>query len=197
MGRARAALASEPEVTVGDDHAHAVRAWTDGRRPLTADALARARAAAAPVALREVPAEGHTDLVPAEVDKASGLRTLIAIIEPDPAARRVQLAVGDAVADLPVLALAERAAAPRNADSAVRGAGVRVLERGYQRGLAQAVGELIGHDPGTCARCRMPAPDQRRRLLLTVLGARERGSPGMAAGLVRLHRLARNLGTAR
>ena len=197
--RARAALASHPGVSVDGDRIFSVRAWrSDGgrRRPLGEAALRAARAAAGPIALTAIPGECQTDLVPAEVDKGTGLSALVARLEADPARRAVDLAVGDAVADLAMFGVARRAAAPRNADPAVRRSGVPVLRRGYQRGLAQAVTGLLGHHPGDCEICRAPEAGEHARLLLALLGARERGAAGMAVGALRVRRLGRRLGAA-
>jgi hypothetical protein len=75
--------------------------------------------------------------------------------------------------------LAVRAFAPANADARVRGAGVTVLQRPYQSGLALAASHLLGHAPGSCPACRGPRLSPDARLLLTVLAAQETGTWGI------------------
>jgi hypothetical protein len=146
--------------------------------------IERALRTAARGRITAVHGEGQTDFTISRVDKASGLGTLSRRLEADGGA--VALAVGDSVSDLPMLAVAERALAPANADAAVRGAGVEVLSKPYQAGLAQGVARLIGHPPGGCALCRAPALAPRTKFVLDVLSAREEGSMSMAATLARL-----------
>jgi hypothetical protein len=129
------------------------------------------RDVAAPEGLRAVRGDDQTDLVPVGVDKASGLRRLT----DDPLA----FAVGDTEEDLPLLALAALAAVPGHARH-LRDGHVRAMRRPYQAGLEQAVGRLLGHAPGGCPLCAAAPSTPERRLLLQVLGARERGAPGMA-----------------
>jgi hypothetical protein len=52
------------------------------------------------------------------------------------------------------------------------------------------VGAVLGHPPGGCPACRLPPADRRRRLLLGILAARERGRPGLAIAAVRAGLLA-------
>ncbi|MEV7026014.1 hypothetical protein AB0O00_28225, partial [Kitasatospora sp. NPDC093558] len=101
-----------------------------------------------------VPGDAQSDFVPRGVDKAIGVRALLTALG-DPAAVPA-LAVGDTAADLPLLTWTRRAAAPANAAPAVAAAGVRVVRRPYQAGLAAIVGGLIGHPPGGCPDCRAP-----------------------------------------
>src|SRR5205085_7748239 len=129
--------------------------------------------------VRAVPGEGQTDFVAATVGKAQGLRALLGD-EP------LALAVGDAVEDVPMLALAQLGLAPANADAAMRASGHRRTGRPYQAGLAQAVGELIGHAPGSCPHCAAPGDAPGREVVLGVLGARERGAAHMAWRTVRV-----------
>jgi hydroxymethylpyrimidine pyrophosphatase-like HAD family hydrolase len=183
LARLRAALAALPGVHVGTDHEHAVRAWrigSDGRtRALQAEHIEAALHAAGREHVRAVPGEGQTDFVAATVGKAQGLRALLGD-EP------LALAVGDAVEDVPMLALAQVGLAPANADTAMRASGHRRTRRPYQAGLAEAVGELVGHAPGACACCAAPADAPGRDVVLGVLAARERGGAHMAWRTARL-----------
>jgi hypothetical protein len=51
----------------------------------------------------------------------------------------------------------------------------------YQTGLADAVGELLGHRPGTCSRCAVPALPADTRTLLRLLRVPE-GSRAQTLG---------------
>jgi adenine/guanine phosphoribosyltransferase-like PRPP-binding protein len=178
---ARGALALRPGVEIGTDHLHTIRAWRrddHGRRgPLLEADIAAAHRAAGAGALRTVPGESQTDIVSTEVNKARGLRAL-AVVLGSPGAG-FALAVGDAVEDVPMLRVAELGIAPANADAAVRESGVRIGRRGYQAGLADAVGELIGHAPGGCMACAARRPSRRAATLMGVLSAREEGPRGL------------------
>ena len=130
--------------------------------------------------VRAIRGEGQVDFVPVGVDKATGLRVLLAEL----GAETLAFAVGDTAADLPMLELAVGAAAPGHASGALRGVRVR---RPYQAGLAQAVEGLLGHAPGGCPDCRVEL-DERAELLLTILSAQERGPLGIAGAALRLRR---------
>ena len=94
--------------------------------------------------------------------------------------RPLALAVGDTFADATLHPLADLAFAPAHASSALRNAGFELTSKPYQAGLAQAVGNLVGHPPGTCDLCRMPHPTPERRILLGVLETPEHGPVAMA-----------------
>ncbi|TMC00152.1 MAG: hypothetical protein E6J40_02520 [Chloroflexi bacterium] len=117
------------------------------------------------------------------MDKAAGLR-LLAGDEP------MAMAVGDSAEDLPMMRTARFAAAPANADAAVRAAGVRIFNRPCQGGLAQAVEALIGHRPGNCAACKLTNLEPRSRLLLTMLAAQDARGIGKLAAVLRAARAA-------
>jgi hypothetical protein len=216
VARARSALGSLAAVELGGDHVHTIRAMhrdERGRRgPLSESELRAALAAAGPGALRVVPGESQTDLVPAEVNKARGLERLTARLgeaaaiaagspsraasittasDPSGAATLIELAVGDAVEDLPMLRAARLGIAPANADALVRRSGERIAKRPYQRGLAEAVGQLVGHEPGACPTCAAHPTGRRADLLLSVLAARESGPVGLAARALNTTRLVR------
>ncbi len=85
------------------------------------------------------------------------------------------LAVGDTVSDLPMFELATLACAPANADARVKSAGVKVMRKPYQAGLALAATQLLSHAPGGCAICRVSKHSDETRLLLDLLSAPEVG----------------------
>lgn len=178
---ARAALAELDGVTIDGDYRHCVRAYRSaggGRYGLPEAAIAAALRDGGTCAVR---GEGQTDFVAAGIDKATGLRVLLGEL-----GDRLALAVGDTVSDLPMLALAERAFAPASADAHVRAAGVPLVRRPYQAGLAEAVGRLLGHRPGGCPVCRAPEVSRRTRLLLDLLSAREAGPVDVPRRLAKL-----------
>jgi hydroxymethylpyrimidine pyrophosphatase-like HAD family hydrolase len=180
-------LRSQP-VYVDSVYEHVVRAYTvqglGERRPLDDEMVRRVLDhAGGPVTV--VAGLGQVDFVPAGVDKASGLRGLLGQIG---AGDRLEMAIGDTEADLPMLRLAERAYAPANASAELRRSGIRTMSRPAQAGLAQAVAELIGHRPGSCADCRpLPLPPEGR-MLVGVLGAADRTSTGRLLRALNLNR---------
>ncbi|WP_446222381.1 HAD family hydrolase [Nocardia sp. IBHARD005] len=126
-------------------------------------------------AVRVVVGAGQTDFVPSGMDKGTGLRALSARL-----GGHVALAVGDTGEDLPVFAGAVISRAPRNADDAVRAAGIPLTRGSYQSGLTQACAALLGHRPGSCPLCRLPVLAPRTAALCGVLGLRENGVRGLA-----------------
>lgn len=95
--------------------------------------------------------KSQVDFVAAGIDKATGLRALQRELSSGDRSPAVALAVGDTSADAGMLALAQRSRAPAHAREAALGPGVKRLPKPYQRGLALAVGELVGHPPGACS----------------------------------------------
>jgi hydroxymethylpyrimidine pyrophosphatase-like HAD family hydrolase len=132
--------------------------------------------------------DGQTDIVAPGIDKGRGLRALAARVQrPDRCGPAdIALAVGDTEADLPMLRLAERAYAPANATSGLRASSVPVVRGAYQRGLSEAVGQLIGHPPGQCPICRPPIMGAGRTELLQLLSTQEAGQRGMPGRVARL-----------
>jgi len=183
----RAVLLETPGVHVDRAHEHSVRAYrldargTSGLDAATIDdALARVPQRDR---LRTIPADSQTDFVAAAVDKGRGVRALAAELRE----HRIALAVGDSASDLPMLAAAERAAAPANADAAVRAAGIELMSRPNGAGLLEAVSALLGHRPRHCATCAPAiAPSAGAATLLTVLGALDGGAREKARQAARL-----------
>jgi hypothetical protein len=178
----RAVLSEMPEVHLDADYEHSIRAFRlgSGRRlGLEEATIARAVAVAAPGRLRAIAARSQTDFVAARIDKGVGLRALASRL----GGAEIALAVGDGDADLPMLALAARPAAPANADAAVRASAaaragrIRFAHRPYGAGLLEAVAGHLGHDPRRCGTCAPPRPESEdAALLLAVLGALDGGA---------------------
>ena len=131
-----------------------------------------------------VPGDAQTDFVPAGVEKATAVRALLALLGEHRA--EVALAVGDTATDLGILRLAKLGLAPAHAGRAVRDEGVRCTRAPYQAGLAQAVGRLIGHRPGTCPQCAPPELTPAERFLTSLVSVGERGRLGLAPALLGL-----------
>ncbi|MDX6688499.1 MAG: hypothetical protein QOF86_4627, partial [Baekduia sp.] len=136
---------------------------------------------------RRIHGDAQTDLVPPGVDKGAGVRALAALLGSGGEAAPVVLAVGDGLPDVPVLDLAARPYAPAHAGRAVR-RHARTTRRPYTAGVAEAVGALLGHAPGTCPRCRIPEATSGRSLMLALLALREAGLRGLPRRALRVTR---------
>jgi len=192
LDRIREALLRVDGVCIDHDYRYSVRAYeprADGTRRGLPPMLIERTLSDCGLQGRVLPVAGEsqTDFVVSTVNKATGLRVLANDLgvecDVDPG-RPFALAVGDTVTDLPVFSLARLAAAPGHAEE-LRGAGVPVLKRKYQAGLAEAVARVIGHTPGGCHDCE-PRSSVESRLLLTILGAQEQGVRSMLTSAVRL-----------
>lgn len=192
LGWVRQALSATPGITVDTDYTLAVRAYqfdSKGRRcGVGAEVIASVLRADGPGAgVRAIPGAYQTDFMVKTIDKSVGLRALATDLGVETLNGRLfALAVGDSAEDLPMMMLARLALAPANSEPAVRAAGIRLLARPGQRGIAQAVAELIGHVPGKCARCRVHDLPGRSRLMLTALAAQDESGLGKAVQALRL-----------
>ena len=136
--------------------------------------------------------DAQTDFVPRGVEKAAGVRVLLASLGEKDAP--VALAVGDTAMDIGILRMAERGYAPRHAGRALRSRGVAQTTAPYQAGLAQAVGHLIGHRPGGCDRCAAPRLRPADRLVTSLVSVGERGRRGIVPSMLKLAVLRARLG---
>jgi hydroxymethylpyrimidine pyrophosphatase-like HAD family hydrolase len=196
LDRLRAILEQREGVQLDPAFKHAVRAYcvrADGqRRPLDAAEVGEClEAAAAAGAVRAIPGYSQTDFAPVAVDKGTGLRALARVLQADDHGcstdgLEIALAVGDTAADAPMLALASAAFTPAHAVPAATRTGARRLGRPYQAGLYVAVGELLGHEPGSCPCCRVPPPTRERDLLLDLLSVTEDGHSRLPLKALRL-----------
>jgi hydroxymethylpyrimidine pyrophosphatase-like HAD family hydrolase len=192
LERLRATLQQMPGIGVDGDYRLSVRAFAveRGQRvSLGREAIDQALTRAEVDGIRAVHGEGQTDFIGATVDKGTGTRALAAQLHgpQQPYTQRpLALAVGDTLADVPLHPLATLAFAPAHASNALRKAGFELTSKPYQTGLAQAVGRLIGHPPGTCDLCRMPHPTAERKILLSLLETPEHGPAGMALHALKL-----------
>ena len=184
LDQIRRQLSGHADITMDPRYRYAVRARR-GNGPLPAEILAEIRAISG-TDVEIHPGDGQTDIVPAEIDKGTGLRALAGLMA-DPGCA---LAVGDALPDLPLLACAQLARAPRNANFDGAGVWPQRTRHGYQAGLAEACGDLIGHRPGRCPACRPPAFAPRTKALLAVLDLRSNGLPSIGTRTAALGALA-------
>ncbi len=194
LAEIRARLAGVPGTAVDPAHAQSVRAYrldAEGRRSgLEAETIAAILdSVGASEQVRAIVAPSQTDFAVARVGKDVGARALAEELRAD----GIALAVGDSDSDLPVLRLAARAYAPKNADVAVRRAAaagevdVKVMRRPFQVGLLQAVSSFLGHDPRRCERCRPSGgPNAPADVLLPVFRALEGGAREKVAAAIAL-----------
>ncbi|HEX2914126.1 MAG TPA: hypothetical protein VH186_25215, partial [Chloroflexia bacterium] len=119
--------------------------------------------------IRSIPGYNQTDFMVVGIDKGTGLREMLAAFEPEARTGEqpaVAFAVGDTLADLPMLRMASQAWAPGHAAANMKNEPVRVTRQAFQAGLKQATAELLGHQPGHCAICRVvPHSDETQQLL--------------------------------
>jgi hydroxymethylpyrimidine pyrophosphatase-like HAD family hydrolase len=184
LDRIRRELSGRPGVQVDPRYTYAVRARVD-HGPVPADLLAQLAGVTDPQ-VHVIQGEGQTDITVTSLDKGSALRALAGRL-PGPA--DCALAVGDSPPDLPMLASAAAARAPRNARLGAGGAGIRLTGRAYQAGLAQACADLLGHHPGSCPICRPAKPAPRTRAMLAVLDLRANGLASIPASTTALSAL--------
>jgi hydroxymethylpyrimidine pyrophosphatase-like HAD family hydrolase len=175
LERLRDELAGCPDIRVDPRFAYAVRA-TAGGGPVPAELLALIPTLAGPGVL-VIRGQGQTDFSVAGIDKSSGLRALAGVLGRPGCA----LAVGDSPPDLPLLACASLARAPRNARLGAGGSRIKVTGRAYQAGLSQACADLLGHPPGRCPVCRPSAFSPRTRAMLAILDLRANGLASIPA----------------
>jgi len=186
LDRLRSVLSRIEGVFLDDEYRYAVRGYrydpTGRRRSLDLGTITAALADAGMLErIRPIVGQAQTDFMVIGIDKGAGLRVLAQDLGVDDRAndaKPLAFAVGDASPDLPMFELAACACAPANADAAVRNAGVKVMSRPYQRGLAQAAALLLGHFPGSCALCRVPPLSADAHLLNDLLAAPEVGRWG-------------------
>lgn len=162
----RERLQADPSVRVDRRYGYSVRASTVDMGRLRTFV---APPSVVPPGLRAVLGEEQTDFIGAQVDKLDGARALLAALgEQTPV-----LAVGDTAADVSMLVWAQRSVVPRHAEPTAKAVATWVAPHPYQTGLADAIGSLLGHRPGTCADCAAPEPSADTRSLLRLLRAPE------------------------
>jgi hydroxymethylpyrimidine pyrophosphatase-like HAD family hydrolase len=160
----RTSLAELPAAYLDPAYRHSVRVHTlnaaGERASLAPKAVAAALAGPGVGArVRVVQGDLQTDFVGVSVDKARGVRALVAELGDTAEAgqRPLAFAIGDTVSDLPLLELARFAVAPANAEKQLHGR-VPLMSRPYQSGLLQSVSRFLGHRPGHCRICAPPHP---------------------------------------
>jgi hydroxymethylpyrimidine pyrophosphatase-like HAD family hydrolase len=98
-----------------------------------------------------------TTVIPREIDKGHGLRSLLALGR-QPEAQAI--AIGDSEADLAMFRAASAAFAPSHIScrAAARLLGCRIMDRPFQPGLLQAVRAILHPAGSTCAQCAVVDP---------------------------------------
>lgn len=120
---------------------------------------------------RVIHGDSQTDFVPAGIDKGVGLGALARMLRVDGSERRIRLAMGDTLADVPMFGLAQEAYLPSNGHPAARVAGVKVTSKPFGAGVFQAAAKVLGHAPGGCALCAAhPVPPEENLLMLALSG---------------------------
>jgi hydroxymethylpyrimidine pyrophosphatase-like HAD family hydrolase len=178
LERLRGVLRRQPGVYL--DHAfryaiRAVRMSTAGeRRGLSDETITAALAEADVEESVEVHyGGGQTDFAPTSLSKGTGLRALArALGEPADGVRPLAFAMGDAWADVPMLALAQMPFVPPNMGKGLRdelrvSLGATVVQDPHGAGLLQAVRSFLGHDPRRCPTCAPPRLSGRQKVVLT------------------------------
>jgi len=194
LERLRKWLHGREGVSLDPSYRHSVRAFrldsSGRRRHLDTKTVARALAESGTLKqVRPIEGEAQTDFVALHIDKGIGVRALLKDLASESLVERerpLALAVGDTEADRPLLALAERAFAPSQSTSNLRGARVTVVGRPYQAGLEEVVRQVIGHRPGECVVCALPDLAPETRTLLDLLAAQEKGTLSIIEAVVRL-----------
>jgi hydroxymethylpyrimidine pyrophosphatase-like HAD family hydrolase len=153
-----------------------------------------------PERIRAIAAPSQTDFSLVHIDKGRGLCALIEELDGNTnehGATEVAFAIGDSVSDLPVLALADRAFAPANADPQLRkraatdAHAIEFVRRPAQAGLLLAVSAFLGHRPGRCDICAPPQPTSlETRMVLAALRALDGGRVTKLKQALRLSALA-------
>ncbi|MFZ0217215.1 MAG: HAD hydrolase family protein [Candidatus Dormiibacterota bacterium] len=199
LDRLRARLARIPRVRVDPAYRCSVRVHivdADGGRRAVPESLVREALVSADArGIRAVQGRRQTDLVPARVTKATGLKALADELGTPSAP--LAMAIGDTVSDLEMLREARLALAPANADAGLRKSGVTVLRHPCQRAVRDAATRLLGHRPGACPVCRTMATDPDTALLLRLLSLVEPGRSGRLLGLVQLWSMTMSAGAGR
>lgn len=180
LDRIRKELSGIRGVRVDPQYRYAVRARSDSG-PLP-PRLIRDIPALSDPGLRIIHGDDQTDITVAGIDKATGLAALATRLS----ASGCAFAVGDTRSDIPMLASATLARAPRNARFGDAGTGIRRTRRAYQAGLSEACADLLGHRPGHCPACRPQAFTHRTRTVLAILDLRANGLASLPRGTAAL-----------
>jgi hydroxymethylpyrimidine pyrophosphatase-like HAD family hydrolase len=131
--------------------------------------------------------EDQTDFVFRSIDKGLGLRLLVdRLLVGSAGSGSLVAAVGDTVADVPMLELAPQGFAPGHADRAAAGVAT-VVDPPFQDGLSAVVERLVGHVSGGCPQCApapLPPDTEQLHAVLDVASGSRRALLGRTARLV-------------
>jgi len=150
------ALRQIPGVFLNDDNRYSIRAYTYQRGttvPLPTILIQNVMADLKADHLRYHQTYVDTTVFPKEVDKGTGLLSLLALA----GHREIEtIAIGDSEADLAMFRVASRSFAPSHISGrAVAGLlGCRIADRSYQPGLLHIVRSIVHPEGGRCDRCQ-------------------------------------------
>jgi hydroxymethylpyrimidine pyrophosphatase-like HAD family hydrolase len=127
-----------------------------------------------------IPGIVQTDFVAFGVDKGHGVRALLDLLGAP--GESPALCVGDSESDVPMLRLATTARVPAHA-AALAGHGIVATRAAFQRGFAEAVDDVVGHDQTECTSCApVPIAPGSAQLVQAILRGLEGGrTTGLAA----------------
>ena len=192
-------ITDHTDIVVDDDYERIVRVYhiddRGRRRGLDPDhATKLLRACPCPEAVITIHGDEQTDFVAASVDKGKAIGILLQHLEGTTGSVSdgandlwpLEFAIGDSVTDGSFLRLAQRSFAPANANQELRESGTRIVRQAYQAGTAEAVANLIGHQPGSCPTCRAPLMDDSSLALVDLLSIQEGGRSGAIRRVLRL-----------
>ena len=187
LGHLREALGAIEGVFLDSDYRFAVRAFRmskSGRRKgLEPGEVAAALASIKQSEMiRPIFGDAQTDFMVTHIDKKVGLRAMVHEIKPDMPLDEempLALAVGDTISDLPMFEIAKLACVPAHSPLVTGQTRIKRMKEPYQAGLKLAVGELIGHRPGSCRLCANPPVKGDTKRLMTLFSAQESGWKSM------------------
>jgi hydroxymethylpyrimidine pyrophosphatase-like HAD family hydrolase len=138
--------------------------------------------------------DGQTDFVASRINKGAGLMAWLERFNPDALTsengfitdKPLEMAVGDSMADVPMLALAKRPFAPSHTRLDHTLQGIQITSKPYQQGVEQAVRELIHHRPGGCRTCTHAIETAETSYMLKILSVQEGGPIKMVVNTAKL-----------
>ncbi len=191
LAQLRVQMGGTPGLELSPFHAYSVRVRRRGRGP--GRAVGNELLGDLAGEWEVVRGENQTDMLLPGTEKAAGLRALVGTAGrqgtggTEGTGRFLCLAVGDSRSDLGMLRAAAIAVAPANCSPALRhSGGVVVVGTGYQAGVAEGVGALLGHAPGSCPLCRAPGMGPEHRQLVALLSTHSSGSRHLRALVMEL-----------
>jgi hypothetical protein len=123
----------------------------------------------------------QTDIVVSGVNKGRGARQLMEMLGD----HQLALAVGDTVADIPLLQCADKRGVPAHASADVQQHANVKTKQPYQAGLLEIVSSFLGHEAGSCATCAAPVMSDQTKAVLALLRTTESSRPAVGVRTLR------------